>query len=156
MITQKDSSIIGVGISFPITFTQTKNDQLLDLASGTDVINQSISLILNTRIGERYNNNEFGSNVKDLVFEPNDIILKDLIYYSIVIPLQRWEKRITILDVQFEEQNEHLINVMISYKINSTHVMGSYVYPFVRGAMPMSEVIQGANSYNPTSANIRK
>lgn len=156
MIKKKEEDIIGTGISFPITFAQSKNDQLLTLVSGVNVINQSIALILGTRIGERYNNNEFGSNVKDLVFEPNDTILKDLLYYSVVSALQRWEKRITILDVAFSNENEHLINVTISYKINSTHTIGSYVYPFVRNAMPMSEVIQGNSTYNPTSMNIRK
>lgn len=156
MITQKETDVIGIGISFPVTFTQTKNDQLLDVASGSDLINQSLSLIIGTRIGERYNNNEFGSSVQDLVFEPNDIILKDLLYYSVVTAIQRWERRITILDVQFEEQSDSLINILISYKINSTHTIGSYVYPFVRNAMPMNEVIQGTRTYNPTSANIRK
>lgn len=156
MIKQKDSDIIGKGISFPIKFSEGKKDQLLDIATGVDVINQSIRLILGTRIGERYNNNEFGSNINDLIFEPNDLILKDLLYYSIVSALQRWEKRITILDINFDEQNEHLIHIVINYKINSTHTVGSYVYPFVRNAMPMSEVIQGTKTFNPTSANIRK
>lgn len=156
MIKQKEASIIGTGISFPVKFSEGKNDQLLELASGVDVINQSIRLILGTRIGERFNNNEFGSNINDLIFEPNDMILKDLLYYSIVTALQRWEKRITIIDVTFDEQNESLINIVITYKINSTHTVGSYVYPFVRNAMPMSEVIQGINTFNPTSANIRK
>ena len=156
MIKQKETNIIGTGISFPIKFSEGKKDQLLDTASGVDVINQSIRLILGTRIGERYNNNEFGSNINDLIFEPNDLILKDLLYYSIVTALQRWEKRITILDINFDEQSEHLIHIVINYKINSTHTVGSYVYPFVRNAMPMSEVIQGTRSFNPTSANIRK
>ena len=156
MIKQKESNIIGTGISFPVKFSEGKNDQLLELASGVDVINQSIKLILGTRIGERFNNNEFGSNINDLIFEPNDLILKDLLYYSIVTALQRWEKRITIIDVVFDEQNENLINIHITYKINSTHTVGSYVYPFVRNAMPMSEVIQGISTFNPTSANIRK
>ena len=156
MIKQKDSDIIGKGIYFPIKFSEGKKDQLLDIATGVDVINQSIRLILGTRIGERYNNNEFGSNINDLIFEPNDLILKDLLYYSIVSALQRWEKRITILDINFDEQNEHLIHIVINYKINSTHTVGSYVYPFVRNAMPMSEVIQGTKTFNPTSANIRK
>ena len=156
MIKQKETNIIGTGISFPVKFSEGKKDQLLDIATGVDVINQSIRLILGTRIGERYNNNEFGSNINDLIFEPNDLILKDLLYYSIVSALQRWEKRITILDINFDEQNEHLIHIVINYKINSTHTVGSYVYPFVRNAMPMSEVIQGTKTFNPTSANIRK
>ena len=156
MIKQKETEIIGTGIAFPIKFAENKNDQLLETAVGVDVINQSIRLIIGTRLGERYNNNEFGSSVNDLVFEPNDLVLKDLLYYSVVSALQRWEKRITILEVNFDDQAENLINIIINYKINSTHTVGSYVYPFVRNAMPMNEVIQGMSSFNLTSMNIRK
>ena len=156
MIKQKETEIIGTGIAFPVKFAENKNDQLLESASGVDVINQSIRLIIGTRIGERYNNNEFGSSVNDLVFEPNDLVLKDLLYYSVVSALQRWEKRISILDVNFDDQTDNLINIVINYKINATHTVGSYVYPFVRNAMPMNEVIQGMSSFNLTSMNIRK
>lgn len=157
MLKQKEASIIGTGIAFPVKFSQNRRDELLELSSETDLINESIHLIIHTRLGERYNNNEFGSNVRDLIFEPNDTVLRDLLYYSIVNALQRWEKRITILDVSFnDEQDNNTIWITIKYQVNSTHTVGSYVFPFVRDIMPMSEVIQGNKSFNLTSANTRK
>lgn len=153
-------AVIGVGISFPVAFASSKNSQLLKLASGSDVIFQSIKMILDTPLGSRVNNNEFGSNVRDLIFEPNDTILKDLLYYAVVTAVQRWERRITVTSVKFatEEDNtgvpSNQINITISYIINATNQPGSYVYPFVKNAAPYSQIIQGASNFNLTSSSM--
>jgi phage baseplate assembly protein W len=149
--------VIGTGLASPVQFASIKNNQLLVLSSGSDVISQSIRTILDTPLGSRVNNNEFGSSVRDLIFEPNDIILKDLLYYAIVVALQRWEKRISITSVKFAtEDNDsaipsNQINITITYIINATHQAGSYVYPFVKNSMPYSQVIQGNSNFNLSS-----
>jgi phage baseplate assembly protein W len=153
-------AVIGVGISMPVEFASVKNTQLLTLASGTDIIGQSIKMILDTPLGSRVNNNEFGSNVRDLIFEPNDMILKPLLYYAIVSAIQRWEARITITTVQYATEDvgtgvpPNQINITINYIINATNQPGSYVYPFVKNAMPYSSVIQGSSNFNLTSQSM--
>ncbi len=151
---------IGLGITFPVAFASVKNTQLLSLATGSDVIFQSIQMILDTPVGSRVNNNEFGSSVRNLIFEPNDTILKDLLYYAVVTAIQRWEPRITITNVNFVTEDagtgvpENQINVTIYYIINATNQPGSYVYPYSSNAMPYSSVIQGASNFNLTSASM--
>jgi len=153
--------VIGTGINFPVKFADNSNNQLLDLSSGTDVVNQSIFLILDTRKGERYNNNNFGCDIKNLVFEPNDNILKDLLYISVYSALQEWEKRIVIQSITFATNatdksiNEHQINIVINYYISSTHVEGTFVYPYVNAAEPTSDLFKGPKSFNLTSFNSR-
>jgi phage baseplate assembly protein W len=153
--------VIGTGLASLLQFSSIKNNQLFILSSGPDVISQSIRTILDTPIGSRVNNNEFGSSVRDLIFEPNDIILKDLLYYAIVVALQRWEKRISITSVKFVTENDNnaipsnQINITISYIINATHQAGSYVYPFQKNSMPYSQVIQGSSNFNLTSMSNR-
>jgi phage baseplate assembly protein W len=154
-------AVIGVGINFPVTFANIKNTQLLILATGSDVIFESIRMILDTPLGSRVNNNEFGSNVRDLIFEPNDAILKSLLYYAVVTSVQRWEPRITITSVKFATEDDRTgvppnqINITINYIIKATNQPGSYVYPFVKGAMPYSQVIQGSSNFNLTSQSMR-
>lgn len=153
--TQQDR-VIGQGISNPPEFSDYKQNELLKLVAGENVINQSIYDILTTRIGERFNNVEYGSNLYDLVFEPNDQILKDLLYYNIITVLQRWERRITIMDVKMYTDDElmsgidyhggNAINVAISYVVNSTNQPGSFVFPFVRSGMPSESLTQGKES----------
>lgn len=150
-------AVIGVGINFPVTFANVKNTQLLTLASGSDVIFESIRMILDTPLGSRVNNNEFGSNVRDLIFEPNDTILKDLLYYAVISAIQRWEPRISVTRVKFATEDDQTgipanqINITINYIIKATNQPGSYVYPFVKNGMPYSNVIQGSSNFNLTS-----
>lgn len=149
-------TVIGVGIDFPVTFSDETKDKLLDTQGGVTKIKQSIFLILFTRIGERYNNPEFGSNIRDLLFEMNDAITKDLLYMGITTALRRWERRITVTSVQLRSiaddpnapefqgpYGDQIIYITINFVINETHQVGSFVFPFVRGPMPMSQIIQG-------------
>lgn len=154
-ITPKDSleQIVGNGPSLPISFSQVKNTQLLKLSTGVQRINEAIHMLLNTSIGERWNNPEYGCYLRKLLFEPNDLITQDLLYYSISTAISRWEKRISVTNISFSvpEENEHEIIVAITYIINSTHVQGTYVFPYTTGPMPFSELITGKQSIGITS-----
>lgn len=151
--------VIGAGINYPVTFADNSNNQLLELSSGSDVINQAIFLIIDTRKGSRYNNNNFGCDVKNLVFEPNDNILKDLLYISVYSALQEWEKRISIQSITFATHstdpniNENQINIVVNYMILATHTEGTFVYPYVNAAEPTSDLFKGPKSFNLTSFN---
>lgn len=139
--------IIGTGLTAPISFDDMHTDRLFNMAEGLSVINQSIHAIIDTRKGERYNNPNFGSDIALRVFEPNDYILKTTLKHDVSDALDRWEKRITVNDISvlnFEDDprlEDHLVLIIISYKVNATQQQGSYVYPFATSAMPMSEVI---------------
>lgn len=158
-LSDNQTAIIGRGINNPVSFSDFKANELLKLVTGEAVIQQAIFDILNTRIGERINNVEYGSNLYDLQFEPNDQILKDLLYYNVVTTLKRWEKRISITTVQIFTDDEvatqqgvanyeggHLVAVIISYIINSTQTPGNFVYPFARSAQPTAQLTAGKES----------
>lgn len=148
------NKIIGNGPKYPMEFSENRKTELLELQTGLDKIHQSIRIIISTRRGERYNNPEFGCDVKSYVFEPNDILLRSLLYYTISDALQRWEKRISVTSITFQGTDEdssihpNQINIIINYKVNSTHQVGSYVYPFVVGGMPYGELVIGKNASN--------
>ena len=145
-ISKKQEVLIGQGIQSPVQFSENGGTELFVLSNGLNRINQSIKTILDTPVGSRFNNVYFGSNLHKRVFEPNDYVLKDLLYYDIYGALQRWEARIVIKDVEFitwEEDNsvsEHQINILITYLVTSTQQIGSYVYPFVRNGAAYSSI----------------
>ena len=70
------------------------------------------------------------------MFERNDSVLKGLIRHHIKEAIGRWEKRVIVTDVSFEETNQtidnHLIPVTISYRVIRTQVGDNLVYPFIR------------------------
>lgn len=143
----KINKIIGTGLASPIVFEDVYRDRLFKMAEGLSVIEQSIHTILSTAKGERFNNPNFGSDIKKRLFEPNDMILKSTLRYDVTSALSRWEKRITLKNIQVlnyyddPRLGEYLVLIIVDYIVNSTHTEGSYVYPFVLSGMPMSEII---------------
>ncbi len=129
---------LGKGLKFPVQIQQRTGSLQVSSgsSSGHDHIHEAIIQILSTRPGERFMRPEFGSKLKDLVFEPNDQVLKGLIRHYIVAALKRWEKRVIITDISFGDSalntDRHLLPVKISYRIIRSQVEGNLVYPFYR------------------------
>lgn len=141
--------IIGQGIDFPFRFDNSKTVGSIPQSNAGERINDSIHLILGTRIGERMFNPEFGSRLPELVFEPNDDILQRLLVFYTEDALKRWEKRIEILAVTVLrdlDADPNKLGVRIEYRIRNSHVRGSYVFPFVREGMPTSDLYTGSES----------
>lgn len=133
---------IGNGAIYPFTFTE-EGGVKTDDARSNDLkvksrINGSIHFILETLMGgDRYRRPDFGCRLKELVFEPNDEILKDLLDLYIRESIVKWEKRITVTSITFSypsnDTSGHTILITVNYFINDIQSSGSYVYPFKKG-----------------------
>ena len=142
--------IIGTGIAFPLSFTNSRKVGTIRQSNAGERINDSIHIILATRIGERLMNPEFGSRLPELVFEPNDASLKRLLVYYTSDALKRWEKRVEVIRVVIlsdYQDDRNQIGVQIEYTIRNSHMRGSYVYPFVLDAMPTGDLYTGSESH---------
>ena len=129
---------LGKGQKFPFRFGDT--DGAVVGSDGTPSehahIHESIWHILSTRLGERFFLPEFGSRLPDLVFEQNDVVLRALARQYIVDAIKRWEKRVTITNVEFSESDlavdQNLFLMKITYRIIGSQVEGNFTYPFYR------------------------
>lgn len=143
-ITENVRRLIGSGLSFPLSF-QGGKPLATTMAVGIEKINQSIHQILSTRPGERIYIPEFGSKLPDLVFEQNDSVLHNLLAFHTADALRRWELRIDIKTVttidtpNFRDNNQ--VGIQIDYVIRKSHTIGSYVFPFQRGGMPLRDTV---------------
>lgn len=132
------TDFLGKGLRFPFAFARRSGGAQVSTVTSTDHahIHESILQILGTRPGERFMNPEFGSRLKDLVFEPNDSVLKGLIRHYVIDAIERWEKRVYVTDVSFDDSPEAVdangIPVRISYRVIDTQVEGNLVWPFCR------------------------
>jgi phage baseplate assembly protein W len=132
---------LGKGLRFPFTFARRSGGAQVSTVTSMDHshIHESILQILGTRPGERFMNPEFGSHVKDLVFEPNDNVLKGLLRHYIIDAIERWEKRVVVTDVSFDESPEAIdaysLHAHISYRVIDTQVEGNLVFPYCREAL---------------------
>lgn len=133
-----NTDFLGKGLKFPFSFAKRSGGAQVSTVTSADHahIHESILQILGTRPGERFMNPEFGSHVRDLMFEPNDHVLKGLLRHYIVDSIDRWEKRIVVSDVSFDESAEsvdaHTLYICISYRIIDTQVDGNIIWPFCR------------------------
>jgi len=125
---------LGQGLKYPFQFSERTGAP--EQSSDLNRINESIVQILETRPGERLMRPDFGSRVKDLVFEQNDSILKGLLRFHIVDAITKWEKRIAVTDIAFDDSPEtadrNTLLVRISYRVIKAQVLGNLVYPFYR------------------------
>lgn len=127
---------LGSGLKFPFQFYQRTGGVLGSSGLTGEHIHESIIQILSTRPGERFMRPEFGSRLKDLVFEQNDQVLKELIRHYVISAIKRWEKRVIITGVSFDDApantDRNLLLVKISYRIIQSQQEGNLVYPFYR------------------------
>lgn len=129
--------IIGTGLQVPDSFNDTSGR--VNYNTGGERIDQAIKHILGTPVGLRYFVPEFGSRIHELIFEPNDYILRDMLILYVNEALTRWEPRIKVLEVNpvvIKYQNEVPINIM--YNLVNTNSVYNYVYPFNRQVYELS------------------
>ena len=123
---------LGQGIRFPFRFSERTGGT--EESSELDRIRESIVQILETRPGERFMRPEFGSRVKDLAFEQNDAVLRGLLRFHITDAIKRWEKRVVVTDVSFDDApvtlDANRLLVRITYRVIQSQVEGNLVWPF--------------------------
>lgn len=118
---------LGRGLKFPIQLLQGKGATSVDLS----LLNQSIKIILDTPIGSRLFLPDFGSRLRELIFEPNDEVLHDLLSLFIFEALDKWERRIKVLKVECLT-NEDKVECTVSYRALNSNEIESFIYPFYK------------------------
>ena len=118
---------LGTGLSFPLRSNLQGNLQL----STTDRnIEESIRIILGTKLGERVYRPNFGSRLSELVFEPMNVQTLLLIRLYVQEALEMWEPRIILDGVYTEPDPGGKVKIIIEYHPKNTHDSRSLVYPF--------------------------
>lgn len=99
------------------------------------LIQQSITILLNTPVGTRFMLRSFGSRCREVLFEPNDEVQEDLLSYFISSAIGQWEKRVAFVSCEFtrpDEKDEAVLFCEISYRNLKSNEINSFVYPFYK------------------------
>ncbi len=99
------------GLRFPF---KTTTQNLFAEPGDVDLINSSIKFILNTQIGDYITLPEFGSELPNDLFEPNDFVLESLIVRHATDALTRWEPRMSIRRIS-TEVTDNEVRLFIDY-----------------------------------------
>lgn len=125
---EAEQDFLGKGIKFPLT---TK-DKLVVTSSGEELIEESVWMILGTSKGERVMRPDFGCNIFELVFAPNNTSTATLVAFHVKKALTKWEPRIRVqrVTVQPDSEEANRLNIDIEYLIKKTNTKKNLVYPF--------------------------
>ncbi|MEL6625195.1 MAG: GPW/gp25 family protein [Bacteroidota bacterium] len=121
---------LGRGWSFPPSFEVVTGKA--QLVQEEEDIQQSLTILLGTRPGERVMQPDYGCNLDIMLFEPLTTtlitIVKDIIQTSILY----FEPRIDLLklDINTEEVLSGLVLIELTYQIRNTNSRFNFVYPF--------------------------
>ena len=129
-LTIKQKEFWGSGWSFPVTFSAGNHQ--LDLTRYELNIEDSIDTIMQTALGERPLNPQFGSGLQKFFFKEMTPTLKTEIKDAVETSLLENEPRIEVLEVivEFTDLLNGLVEITIDYVFNQTNTRHNYVFPF--------------------------
>ena len=120
---------LGRGWRFPVAINRTGG---IATSSQEENIRESIFVILGTAPGERIKRLDFGCDIHELLFAPNNPITAGLAIHYCAEALRKWEPRIENIHVTAEPSRDepNRLDIRISYVVRATNRQGNLVYPF--------------------------
>lgn len=91
----------------------------IEMVAEQAAVRQAILLLLTTTPGERVMRPDYGCDLQQLVFSPNDAATHGLAIYYVRKALQRWEPRIDILrlDATSNEVDPGRMDIFLEYRV---------------------------------------
>ncbi len=124
---------LGTGWSFPPTFH--KESALgVEMISNEEDIQQSLEILLSTKLGERLMNPRYGCDIYTYLFESISNSRVHQIIEMIKTAVLRFEPRIKLLKVHLDESDylDGVIKVNLDYKIPTTNTRFNLVFPYYK------------------------
>jgi uncharacterized protein len=117
------------GIAYPM---QPSTSGGIRKSTGIQKIEESIRIILGTQYGERLMRPKFGSNLKSLIFAPNNAATAHLARYYVEAGLRQWEPRIDVFEVHVENDNLNgRLLIKIHYRLRAMQDVHTMIVPFL-------------------------
>jgi len=126
-LTSKD--FLGIGWRYPVTLNERRG---VGLSHFEKNIEECIWIILGTAKGERVMRPDFGCDIHELVFAPNNAETHGLIITAVTDALVRWEPRIMNInvDAKTDRDREGQLLISVQYEVRATNNVFNIVYPF--------------------------
>ena len=123
------NGFLGVGWRFPILPDASGR---LGYTSGDDNVEQSLHILLMTKLGERVMRLDFGTEAPRLVFAPGSTQYLNLLEKTVKDAIVNWEPRVDVTDViaEADPDNPFKVTVSISYTVRQTNNSNNLVFPY--------------------------
>ncbi|HET9505725.1 MAG TPA: GPW/gp25 family protein [Hymenobacter sp.] len=137
-----EDSYLGQGWSFPPSFelpspatgaaVGSRSPGGVQLVVGLTDIEQSLCILLSTRLGERILAPDYGCDLTTLLFEPLNAATETRVHHLIHTAVLYHEPRIELLGVTATQPDDQpgLLLLDLAYQVRNTNSRYNYVYPF--------------------------
>ncbi len=94
----------------------------IEMAEEERAVRQSILLLMSTRPGERVMRPDYGCDLQQLAFSPNDDTTAGLAVHYVRQALARWEPRIDVIaiDASPSAQEPGRLDLVLEYRVRAT------------------------------------
>ena len=130
-MTTPAKDFLGTGWAFPVGLDARGR---IALVRRERDIEEAITMILLTPVGQRVMRPNFGCRIHELVFAPNDASTEGLAIYYVEEALAMWEPRITVREVtaSADPTSPERLLIGIDYEIKASYDRRTLVFPFYR------------------------
>jgi len=120
---------LGRGLVFPMQLTPSG---AVETETGIPLIRSCLLILLHWLIGTRYMLGEFGCHLENVLEQPNDELAINLIRTHITEAIDKWERRVELIDViiTVPPEKEYLLNITLHYRIKNTKVEDTFIFPY--------------------------
>lgn len=124
------TSFLGTGWSFPPEFSNQAGQ--VRMSSDEKDIEESLKILLSTRLGERLMHPDYGCDLTSMIFEPLSLTVKTYISNLVEMAILYHEPRILLHSVLLapNTDNEGIVDITVEYTISTTNSRRNFVYPF--------------------------
>lgn len=121
--------MLGRGVPFPFA---PDRDGRLGYADGSDKVQQSLQILLDTDPGERVMRPSYGCGLRRYLMHPNTAATRALVRHDVERAIGQWERRIELqaIDVMPHPDEPSRIDIRISYVHVRDRRPGNLVFPF--------------------------
>ncbi|MDE1465028.1 GPW/gp25 family protein [Spartinivicinus poritis] len=123
---------VGLGWCFPPRFFSPASGP--EMSAGEEHMNNSLHILLSTRVSERMMHPTFGSRIKQYQFDLLDTLTIASIREDIIKTISQFEPRIKLISVEVEEvdrdNDNGFILIKVDYELIESNETGNFVFPF--------------------------
>lgn len=122
---------LGKGLKYPLSYRMGNSASSV----AEEKVAESLVMLFDTYIGERYMNPLYGSRLRELVFEENNDHFRVMADQYIREAIEQWEKRVETIDkIEFittQGTDGHEIIIKLTVRLINSQVPFNLVYPFI-------------------------
>ncbi len=124
-----ENSFLGRGWAFPVSFVE--GGSTVEMVEDEEDISQSLRILLSTMQRERVLLPDFGTDLKDLIFEAMTTSTGTAITRRIERAILFFEPRIILDGIIYDQDtNQGIVRVDLEYTIVATNTRTNLVFPF--------------------------